>query len=69
VREGAQVSRHRFPSAWARVVLEEGWRDTRLALAAGGRELAIGRHLPAAGRAVLARELSRALRAAGGPGA
>ena len=65
VRDGERLSRHSFQAAWVRVVLQEGWRDTRLALAVGGREFALGRHLPAAGRAVLARELTRALKAAG----
>jgi uncharacterized membrane protein len=69
VRDGPRLSHYRFQAAWARIVLVEGWRDTRLAVAASGRELIIGRHLPAAGRALLARELTRALRAAGGANA
>jgi len=68
VRDGARLSRHRFQMPWARVLLHEGARDVRLALAAAGKELTVGRLLPPEQRVLLAGELRRALRAAGGMG-
>jgi uncharacterized membrane protein len=68
VRDGTHVFRRRFPAAWARVVLQEGLRDTRLAIALGGEEIRVGRHLPAEARGILARRLKQALQAAAAPG-
>ena len=66
VRDASRVSRHRFQAGWARVILQQGVRDTKLALSIGGKELVVGRHVPAEARTLLARELTRALRSAAG---
>ena len=57
IRDGPRVERHRFNPRWVRLLVREARRDLRLAFAASGREIPIGRHLDAAGRARLAREL------------
>jgi uncharacterized membrane protein len=62
-RDGTSVTLHRFPTSWVQVVAQETRRDLRLALAMHGQELEIGRHLNAAGRALLATELRRWIRA------
>lgn len=56
-RDAARVLVDRFPASWVRLTLDETKRDARLALALQGRELEIGRHLNASGRALLAQSL------------
>jgi uncharacterized membrane protein len=64
VSDAGRVSRHRFNPEWVRVVLGRSPRHVRVALAAQGRELEVGRHLSDAGRALLGRELRAQLAAA-----
>lgn len=64
IRDGSNLSSHRFHAAWARVLLQETMRDTRVGLAEGRTEVWVGRHLPAASRPALAQHLSTALHAA-----
>lgn len=57
IRDGMRVERHEFNPHWVRMLVKKTRRETRIALAAHGRELEVGRHLDDAGRALLAREL------------
>jgi len=57
IRDGARVERTEFNPHWVRMLVSRTRRETRIALAAHGRELEVGRHLDDAGRALLAREL------------
>jgi uncharacterized membrane protein len=59
VQEGPAVAHLEMNRHWARVVCERG--ASRLALRSHGREIEVGRHLCAAQRAVMARELAREL--------
>lgn len=60
-RDGTRVLRHVFDPQWARVVLRVGRRQVQVAIAARGRELAVGRHLVDDGRRALASELERGI--------
>ena len=57
VRVGERSHTHRFNPHWVRLVASGGERDLRLALRSHGKELEIGRHLDAPGRALLAAEV------------
>ncbi len=57
VRVGERTHTHRFNPHWVRLVASGGERDLRLALRSHGKELEIGRHLDARGRALLAAEV------------
>lgn len=60
VQEGRAVAHLEMNRHWARVVCGSG--ASRIALRSHGREIEVGRHLCAAKRAVMARELARGLR-------
>jgi uncharacterized membrane protein len=57
VRDGSALAQHRFPLAWSRLLVRQSSRDTQVALCAYGRQLMLGRHLPAQGRLSMARSL------------
>jgi uncharacterized membrane protein len=57
VRVGQRTDTHRFNPHWVRLVASGGERNLRLALRSHGKELEIGRHLDAPGRALLAAEV------------
>jgi uncharacterized membrane protein len=57
IRDGDRIEEHRFAACWARLVWRDAKRDARLLLRVQGKELEIGRHLDAPGRALLAKEL------------
>ena len=59
IRAGAAVETHTFNVRWVRLMVHAGRRHLRLALAAHGKEVEVGRHLDMTGRGLLARELGR----------
>ena len=61
VREKSRMRHFEFNRAWAKLVVNERLRSTRLALRWHGREYEIGRYLDDGGKQALARELQRRL--------
>jgi uncharacterized membrane protein len=57
IRDADTVSAHEFNPHWARLVVEPGAPEPRIALRSHGRMLEIGRHLPARERLGLAQRL------------
>jgi uncharacterized membrane protein len=52
-----RIERHRFSAHWVQVITDATRWRVRVALRSHGSEIEIGRHLDAAGRALLAKEL------------
>jgi uncharacterized membrane protein len=63
-REGRAVQRVELNRHWARVVMTDGAKSSRLALRSHGREVEFGRHLTNEERERVARELRQQLRTA-----
>jgi len=61
VRDGSRESRYEFNRHWARLIVAGDERERRVAIRSHGREIELGRHRDAHGRAILVQELRREL--------